>query len=129
MKTMLFIVILLFSVSLAQDKSKDDKKVNKEDYVVKADDMPFPVGGMEAILKNIVYPEDAAADSIEGRVYVLAFINENGDVVKTEVIKSDHSVFNEAAVSAVNKVRFTPAKIKGKNVKAQITVPIMFKLQ
>lgn len=130
MKTILFVMILLFSVSFAQDKIKgEDKNFKKEDYTIKADEMPFPVGGLKAIQEQVIYPDKALSDSIEGRVYVLTFINEEGEVVRTEIIKSAHPVLNEAALNAVNQIKFTPARDKGKNVKVQVSVPIEFRLK
>ncbi len=44
--------------------------------------MPEPVGGLEALYKKISYPEIAKRTNVEGRVYLLAYINENGGVIK-----------------------------------------------
>lgn len=106
----------------------DNTEFNKSDYQVKAEEMPEPVGGIAAIQSKLLYPEIAKRAGVEGRVYVLAFINEEGDVVYTEVIKGVGTGLDEAAVKAVKETKFTPAKIDGKPVKVQVTVPIVFKL-
>jgi len=105
------------------------KEFNREDYKIEADEMPAPVGGIKGIQEKVIYPEDAKDEEIEGTVLVKTFINENGDIIWTEVLKSDHSSLDSSALDAVKKVRFTPGKQKGKNVKVQIVVPISFKLQ
>jgi TonB family protein len=102
---------------------------NKSDYLVKAEEMPEPIGGIEAIQSKLLYPEIAKRAGIEGRVFVLTFINEEGNVISTEVIKGVGSGLDEAAVKAVRETKFTPAKINGKPVKVQVTVPIIFRLQ
>lgn len=83
---------------------------------------------MEAIQKKITYPEVAKRAGIQGRVFVKAFINEKGDVVRCEIIKGVHPALDSAAVEAVMKTKFTPGELKGKKVKAEIVVPIVFKL-
>ena len=134
MKNIVFIFIILFAVFIGCEKGNDTtdtsiaKSFNKEDYEIMAEQMPEPIGGLKAIQEMVVYPEKALADSIEGKVYVLTFINENGDVVRTEIIKSAHPLLDSAAISAVKEIKFTPAIHKGKNVKVQVTVPIVFKL-
>lgn len=92
------------------------------------DKTPMPVGGITAIAKNIVYPESAKKEGIEGKVFVVATIDENGIVVKTEVKKSVNAELDAAAVKAVKMTAFTPGEKDGKKVKATVTIPIQFKL-
>mgnify|MGYP000698070467 CR=1 FL=1 len=98
-------------------------------FRVNADEMPFPMGGLSELTKNVVYPEDARNKGIEGKVFVIAFINENGDVVKTRIAKGENPILNDAAKDAVSKTKFTPGRVEGKPVKVQVTIPIVFKLQ
>lgn len=98
-------------------------------FRVNADEMPFPVGGLSELTKNVVYPEDARNKGIEGKVFVIAFINENGDVVKTRIAKGENPILNDAAKDAVAKTKFTPGRAESKPVKVQVTIPIVFKLQ
>lgn len=90
--------------------------------------MPEPVGGMVAIQEKIVYPEIAKRAGIEGKVYVQAFINEEGDVVSAKILKGVGAGCDEVALDAVKKTKFNPGKQSGKPVKTQVTIPIMFKL-
>lgn len=102
--------------------------INQDDYLVTAEEMPSPIGGIQAIQKNITYPEIAKRAGIQGRVYIKAFINENGDVFGTEVIKGIGGGCDEMAVQAVRSTKFNPARENGKPVKVQVSIPIMFKL-
>ena len=64
---------------------KEDKKVEEEPtYFVAVEEMPEPIGGIQAIQSKIVYPEIAKRAGVEGKVYVLAFVNEQGIVTKAE---------------------------------------------
>jgi protein TonB len=98
-------------------------------YFVAVEEMPAPIGGIRAIQEKIVYPEIAKRAGVEGKVYVLAFVNEQGEVTKAQIIKGIGAGCDEAALNAVLKTRFTPGKQRGKPVKVQVSIPIIFKLK
>ena len=107
-----------------------EKKVEEEPtYFVAVEEMPSPIGGIVAIQKKIKYPEIAKRAGVEGKVYVLAFVDEAGIVTKAQIIKGIGAGCDEAALDAVLKTRFTPGKQRGKPVKVQVSIPILFKLQ
>ena len=90
--------------------------------------MPQPIGGLQEIQKKIQYPEIAKRAGVEGKVYVRAFIDEEGNVVNAEVVKGIGGGCDEAALDAILKTKFTPGKQRGKPIKVQVTVPVLFKL-
>jgi protein TonB len=98
-------------------------------YFVAVEEMPSPIGGIKAIQEKIFYPEIAKRAGVEGKVYILAFVNEQGEVTKAQVIKGIGAGCDEAALNAVLKTRFTPGKQRGKPVKVQVSIPIIFKLK
>ena len=100
-----------------------------EEYLAFAEEMPSPVGGMSEIIKNIKYPMIAQKNKIEGTVYLQVFIDESGNPNKVIVLKDIGGGCGEAASEAVQKVKFTPAKMKGAAVKVKLSLPITFKLQ
>jgi periplasmic protein TonB len=83
---------------------------------------------IQDIQKLVVYPANAQRTNIEGKVTVSALIGEDGKVKKVEVEKSDHPWLDQAAVDAMMKARFTPAKQGDKAVKVWYTQTILFKL-
>jgi len=87
------------------------------------------VGGIKGIQEKIVYPEIAKRAGVEGKVYVLAFVDETGTVTKAQVLKGIGAGCDEAALDAVLKTKFKPGKQRGKPVKVQVSIPIIFKLQ
>lgn len=99
------------------------------DYFVATEEMPEPIGGLYAIQSKIKYPEEAKRNGIEGKVFILAFIDEKGNVANAKVIKGAGSGLDEAALDAVKQTKFTPGKQEGKPVKVQVSIPIVFKLQ
>jgi len=103
--------------------------LDKDTFFVAVEQMPTVIGGIKSIQEHIKYPEIAKRAGIEGRVFVKAFIDSTGTVVKTEIIRGIGAGCDEAAMTAVEKVKFKPGMQKGKPVNVQITVPILFKLQ
>lgn len=100
-----------------------------EDYLVVAEEMPEPIGGMATIQKNTVYPSSAIQTGIQGKVYVMAYINENGGVDDVKLVKGIGGGCDEAAINAVKKTKFTPGKNKGVPVKVKLTIPLTFKIK
>jgi protein TonB len=99
-----------------------------EDYFIAVEDLPELVGGIAGLQKRVVYPEMAVRAGIQGRVFVLAFVNEVGHVVKAEVQKGIGGGCDEAAVKAVMESKFHPGKQRGKAVKVRVSIPVRFSL-
>ncbi len=118
MKTNLLSVLSLFLLfelsSFAQEK--------------KLDRYPEPIGGIEAIIANLIYPQSAKDAGIEGKVFVKAIIDEQGNVTETSILKSVNEDCDKAAMDAIKKTKFTPGIKDNKPVKAEVTIPVMFKL-
>ncbi len=115
----MFLLALLFTtISYTQE----------DPYLPFAQVMPQPVGGLEAIYKHIVYPEIAQKAGIEGKVYVLVYVNEKGGVDDVKVLKGIGAGCNEAAVDGIKAVKFTPGKNNGAPVKTKLSLSINFKI-
>ncbi len=109
---------------------KEESKTSEEPtYFVAVEEMPEPIGGIEAIQSKIIYPEIAKRAGIEGKVYVKAFVDEQGNVTKVELVKGIGAGCDEAAEKAVKETRFKPGKQRGKAVKVQVMIPVVFKLK
>ncbi len=94
------------------------------------DEAPEPIGGFAAIQRNVVYPEIAQEAGIEGTVVIQAFIDENGDVGRCEVLKGiPNTGLNEAAIKAIKETRFKPALQRDRKVGVWISIPVVFKLK
>jgi len=120
-------------IDLEEEVAAPPPPVEEEDdipveFFVAVEEMPEPIGGIAGIQKNIIYPEIAKRAGVQGRVYVKAFVDENGTVKKAEVLKGIGAGCDEAAIAAVMKTRFKPGKQRGKPVRVQVSIPILFKL-
>lgn len=98
-------------------------------FFVAVEEMPTPIGGIAAIQSKLKYPEIARRAGLEGTVYILAFLNEEGIVVKTEIAKGIGGGCDEEAEKAVKETRFTPGKQRGKPVKVRVMIPVKFQLK
>jgi TonB family protein len=98
-------------------------------YSVLVEDMPEPIGGIAAIQKKVRYPEIAKRAGIQGRVYVKAYVDSTGVVTKAILLRGIGAGCDEAAIEAVEKIKFIPGMQNGKAVNVEVTVPILFKLQ
>ncbi|MEN3038397.1 MAG: energy transducer TonB [Candidatus Kryptonium sp.] len=112
-----------------EDLRKEEDIPLKEQFFMVVEEMPEIIGGLESIQRNVVYPEIAIEPGVEGTVYVMAFVDENGNVVRADVVKGIGAGCDEAAVAAVMKAKFKPGKQRGKPVKVRVMIPIRFKLK
>ena len=89
------------------------------------DDPPKPISAIRP-----VYPEIAQEAGIEGVVVVQAFIDQKGRVKETIILKGiPNTGLDEAAMEAIRKTRFRPAKQRERAVGVWISIPVNFKLK
>lgn len=125
----LMLILILFGCSGDnQQESVDSYNKEMDLYLNSVDEMPFPIGGMNAIHKKVVYPKSARKAGVEGVVFVKTFVNTVGEVTKTEILKGIGSGCDEAAAKAVRGTNFTPGRMYGEPVNVQVIVPIRFEL-
>ncbi|MFC1746752.1 TonB family protein [Candidatus Neomarinimicrobiota bacterium] len=122
---------LLFSASqctstrnLPPPRPEEDSNV----VFVAYDERPIPAGGFQVLMQNVIYPEEARQAGIQGLVTVQAFIDVNGDVSQTVILESNSPSLNQAAIDAVTRTEWIPAKRGDQTVGVWITVPINFNL-
>jgi protein TonB len=108
---------------------KPDAAENEPEIITFAEHMPAPIGGMEAIYRHVTYPEIARKAGIEGRVVLQFIVDERGNVVNPIVIRGIGGGCDEAALEAIKNVKFTPGLQRGRPVKVQYQLPIVFRLQ
>lgn len=94
-----------------------------------AQEIPKPVGGISAIKSNIKYPPEAKEKGIQGKVFITATIDENGNALDIKATKSVHPLLDDAAIKAIRKTKFTPIIKSGRKVKSEVTIPVAFRLE
>lgn len=120
-------VIILSQFTISGTRVMD--KPQEDPYAAFAEVMPEPVGGLEAIIKRIVYPEIAKKAGLAGKLYLLIYVDEKGKVDDVKVIKGLGGGCDEAAIKAVKDSKFSPGKNSDVPVKVKLSLPITFKMK
>ncbi|MEX0994327.1 MAG: energy transducer TonB [Balneolaceae bacterium] len=108
---------------------QQEEEEPEEDFFVVVEEMPELIGGLGELQSRIRYPEMARRAGIEGRVYVQFIVNEKGEVENPQVIRGIGGGCDEEAVRAVKEARFKPGMQRGRPVRVQYSLPIVFRLQ
>lgn len=101
----------------------------EEDFFVVVETMPQLEGGLADLQRKVKYPEMARRAGIEGRVTVQFIVNEQGRVENPRVIRGIGGGCDEAALEAVKQAKFSPGMQRGRPVRVQYSLPIVFRLQ
>ncbi len=111
-----------------------DMVPDKEGYYTNAEVLPAYPGGQKSLEKffedNVQYPLEASDNGVEGTVNVNFAVDENGKIYTPKVKgqKIGYGV-EEEALRVISKMpKWTPGRIKGKNVKTRFNLPVKFQL-
>lgn len=133
MKRFLLLLSAIFLTNIAF--CQNEVKVSDDDaifFVVEVQP-EFP-GGMDSmyafIQKNLIYPEKAKAEGIEGRVFITFTIEKDGSVSNVKILRGIGGGCDEAAKEVVEKMpKWKPGTQRGKPVRVQFNLPIKFELE
>jgi protein TonB len=85
------------------------------------------VGGYQVIPR---YPDSARRQGIDGTVLVKALVTEQGRVAEVAVERSaGHPDLDQAAVEAVSRWRFEPARRGRQPLAVWVLIPVQFSLR
>jgi TonB family protein len=107
---------------------------NSESVFYVVETMPvFKNGGIEGfqsfIAENLVYPEEALNNEVEGKVFIEFIVSDNGSIKDAKVVRSVHPLLDEEALRVVNaSPSWEPGIQRGEKVNVQFTFPINFRL-
>jgi len=91
----------------------------------------FP-GGKDAYLQfikeNVVYPEQALINKVEGLVYVRYTVNNIGEIVDVEITKGIGYGCDEEAERVIRLMKYEPARNRGIKMKVEMKTRIHFQL-
>ena len=117
-----FLVLLVIPVNYIYAGGREEL------YKPFAQVMPVPKDGLQSVYSKIKYPEVARKAGVEGKVYLLVYVNENGDVDDVKVLKGIGAGCDEAAIEAIKETKFIPGQDNGVAVKVKLSIPFSFKL-
>ncbi|MEM6803725.1 MAG: M56 family metallopeptidase [Bacteroidota bacterium] len=83
---------------------------------------------LNEIKKTIGYPQIARDAGIDGQVLARIEVNQYGEYVTHEILKSDHAILKNAVEAHLSKLKFEVPIKDGEAVSAKVTLPFNFKL-
>jgi len=123
------------TIGKVSEKRTTGMRPDKDGVYEMTDVQPTYPGGQEAlesyVNNNITYQQPALDENVEGTVNVQFVVDENGKVTNAKTIgKELGNGLDEEAVRVIsNMPKWTPGKVKGKNVKTRLVLPITFKIE
>ena len=123
---------------IVEDKGPDSVNVNGKKTSVydlqSLDSEPEYPGGVSGLMsflgQNLVYPESAVQNNIQGKVLVKFVVTKEGNVANVEVIQSVDPALDAEAVRVVSLMKgFTPGILNGEKVNVWYVLPVNYKLQ
>lgn len=130
-------VIYVDGIKLSE--AKDEKTDFEEDEYVSeifsvVEQMPeFPGGELamqEYFRKNLVYPESAKNQQIEGTVFVSFTIGRDGKIKNAKILRGINAYCDAEALRIIRQMpKWTPGKQRGKPVEVQMNLPVKFSLK
>lgn len=105
----------------------------EEIYTVVENEPEFP-GGIDSLYaflrRNLVYPDEAKKNGIEGKVFVTFVVNVDGSITDVKVLRDIGGGCGEEAVRVVKMMpKWKPATVKGQPVRMQYNLPVRFLLK
>ena len=123
--------VLCLMTANAQKTVVSQSKQNVYDVV---DQMPEFPGGMPAMIEflqtNLNYPKDAKKQKVGGRVLVMFVVETDGSISNVRVAKKVFPSLDAEALRVVKAMpKWNPGKEKGKPVRVNFSLPIVFSLK
>jgi len=123
------------SVGSMPERKTAAMKPDKDGVYEMTDVRPSYPGGQSALQEyidnNIEYQQPAVDNNAEGTVDVQFVVDENGKVTDVKRIGKELGAgLDDEAVKVIsNMPKWTPGKVKGKNVKTRLVLPITYKIE
>lgn len=122
-----------FVTTRAMNFPKQEVELSQDPVYKEVDKKPEFKGGMDGLIAfmtaEVVYPESAKKDNIQGTVFVAFVVSKSGVIKDVYIEKGVETALDAEALRVVNKMpNWVPGEKDGKKVDVQMTLPIAFKL-
>jgi TonB family protein len=124
-----------WSIKMPDNSGTVKIEKDREGVYTRAEAMPEFPGGQTAldnyVNNNIEYPEQAIDNNTSGTIKVSFVIDERGKVQDAHVIgtRLGNGLDEQALRVVSNMPTWKPGKVKGKNVKTRLELPIAFQVE
>ena len=102
----------------------EPKKRDRSKFIA-FDEPPRPIKGKEI---KFTYPPQAKSAGIEGTVTVEFYIDKKGNVIEVNIVKGADTILDKAAIAAVKKSKWEPARQRDKKVGVWVEQQLSFRL-
>jgi len=111
-----------------------DEEVVEEEIFISVEKMPEFPGGEEKLYKylrdNLKYPDMAAQQNIQGKVYVQFVVEKDGSIANPKVLRDIGGGCGDEALRVVRAMpKWNPGIQRTKKVRVQYTLPVNFQLE
>jgi len=115
------------------DEANEPTEPEEQLFLV-VEDMPVFPGGEKAMYtyigQNLIYPEQAKKEGIQGRVFVTFVVEKDGSITDVELLRGVSDELDQEALRVIKGMpKWTPGGQRGKPVRVQYRMPIKFGLQ
>lgn len=116
------------------DLGEEEEEVEEEIFVV-VEDMPTFRGGdvdkfREWVQKRVKYPQIAAENGIQGKVYIMFVVEPDGSVSNVSILRGVDPALDEEAIKGVEaSPKWVAGKQRGAPVRVRFSITVNFQLQ
>ena len=112
---------------------QEEEVVEEEIFTVVEEEPSFP-GGVdkmyEYLYANIKYPQVAKENNITGRVYLTFVVEKDGSIANPKILRDIGGGCGNEALRVIKSMpKWSPGKQRGKAVRVQFNLPVVFDLQ
>lgn len=113
----------------------EEEEEEEEEIFVVVEDMPTFRGGdvnkfREWVQQRIKYPQIAAENGIQGKVFIMFVVEPDGSVSNVTILRGvDPALDNEAKRVVENSPKWSPGKQRGAPVRVRFSITVNFQLQ
>ena len=108
-----------------------DEETGDDDIFQIVEDVPtFPLGDVSKwIAKNVKYPQIAAENGVQGKVFMNFVIEKVGSITDVKVLRGVDPALDKEAIRVIKSMpKWKPGKQRGKPVRVSFNLPIVFQL-
>ena len=129
MKRVLFFVPLMLAAAPAAAQNAAQADTGRVYELAEVESLPRPANAAELVAAlQAGYPAELRAAGAEGTVQVSMVVGADGTVAQPSVVRSTNAAFDSATMAAVGLLRFEPARVGGRPVRARVELPIQWRL-
>ncbi|MCA1757643.1 MAG: energy transducer TonB [Bacteroidales bacterium] len=113
----------------------EEEEAEEEEIFIVVEDMPTFRGGdvnkfREWVQQRVKYPQIAAENGIQGKVYLMFVVEPDGSVSNVSIMRGvDPALDNEAIKVVQSSPKWAPGKQRGAPVRVRFSITVNFQLQ